>query len=1051
MRKFVSSILMVLITSACAIADETTLGDHKFTLPAGFTIELVACQPLVDRPITAAFDDQGHLYVADSSGSNDPVQKQLTDKTHRIVRLLDKDNDGKFDEQTVFADKMMFPEGTMWHDGSLYVAAPPSIWKLTDTDEDGVADQREEWMQGKTLTGCANDLHGPYLGPDGYIYWCKGAFAEQTYERPGKTPFVSKAAHIFRCRPDAPRDPETGAIASSAIEAVMTGGMDNPVDVIFTPSGERIFTTTFLVHPGNGERDGLIHAVYGGVWGKQHGVLDGHIRTGELMPVLAHLGPAAPSGLTQYQSDLFGKDAKGIPYTENLFTCCFNMHKLTRHVLTEKNASFTATTEDFLTSSNIDFHPTDVIEDSDGSLLVVDTGGWYKLCCPTSQLAKPDVLGGIYRIKRANAAHDALRASKRARGESIAWQNAAPAQIVGVLDSPLPMLRDRAMRELAKHGDAAVADLAKYRNTSYEYTGRRAAVWALTQIDSPAARKAVRDALTDAHPLVRRVAAYSVGLWRDRAALTRLSQFIRNSPHEARIAAESIGRIGAESHAPYLLAAASTARDRAMQHTVAYALIEIGSLRAIERGLLKANDLSTAIAAIASDQISNTALTPDQVIGWLTDESPDLRATANWILPRHPEWGDALVAHFREFLQNPPAKPNDLAIGKTLLAQFAKQEEIRRMLGEVVMASELPEATRALALEAMRDANVSELPVLWGDALNITLITENKTLVPLAIEVARSKTIPKDLAPSLRVTLRSVAQNDKWEPALRVLTLAAFPAPAGAMDDPLFNLLAMQLASEAPLELRAAALKALAKFELTPRQLTDLTGAFSQVGPLDALSLLGLYAAQSDPAMGAALVKALVSAPALTSLRADAVKAALAKFPEEVQRSAAPIYEALKVDPEKQRVELASLVAKTTGGDARRGLAVFHSTKAACGACHQLGYKGGNIGPDLSKIAAIRSEQDILEAIAFPSASFVRSYEPVIVTTNAGVVHSGIRRDENASEITIIKSATDKVRLKLSDVEQITPSNASIMPSGLTQQLSDQELADLVAFLKTAK
>ena len=68
----------------------------------------------------------------------------------------------------------------MWFDGSLYVAAPPSIWKLTDTDGDGVADERVEWFQGKTLTGCANDLHGPYLGPDGWIYWCKGAFAEQT-------------------------------------------------------------------------------------------------------------------------------------------------------------------------------------------------------------------------------------------------------------------------------------------------------------------------------------------------------------------------------------------------------------------------------------------------------------------------------------------------------------------------------------------------------------------------------------------------------------------------------------------------------------------------------------------------------------------------------------------------------------------------------------------------------------------------------------------------------------------------------------------------------
>src|SRR5213594_961744 len=177
------------------------LNGHTFTLPEGFTIELVAGPPLVNRPIVADFDEQGRLYVADSSGSNVPLAQQVKNPTHRIVRLEDTDGDGRFDKATVFADKMMFPEGAMWHDGSLYVSAPPSIWKLTDTDGDGVADRREEWFQGRTLTTCANDLHGPYLGPDGWIYWTKGAFAQQTYERPGKTPFVTRAAHIFRRRP----------------------------------------------------------------------------------------------------------------------------------------------------------------------------------------------------------------------------------------------------------------------------------------------------------------------------------------------------------------------------------------------------------------------------------------------------------------------------------------------------------------------------------------------------------------------------------------------------------------------------------------------------------------------------------------------------------------------------------------------------------------------------------------------------------------------------------------------------------------------------------
>ena len=227
---------------------------------------------------------------------------------------------------------MMLPEGTMWLDGSLYVAAPPSIWKLTDTDGDGVADQREEWFQGKTLTGCANDLHGPYLGPDGWIYWTKGAFAEQTYERPGKPPLVTRAAHIFRRRPGDP-----------AIEPVMTGGMDNPVDVAFTPTGERILTATFLEHPQAGRRDGLMHAIYGGVYGKPHAVIDGHKRTGDLMPVHVPARSGRAGGLTRYASRVFGAD-----YRDNFFAAMFNLRKVTRHVLEPSGATFTTRDTDFL-------------------------------------------------------------------------------------------------------------------------------------------------------------------------------------------------------------------------------------------------------------------------------------------------------------------------------------------------------------------------------------------------------------------------------------------------------------------------------------------------------------------------------------------------------------------------------------------------------------------------------------------------------------------------------------------------------------------------------
>src|SRR6188474_1223691 len=77
---------------------EFKFSGQTFTVPDGFTLERVATPPLTDRPICADFDEQGRLYIADSSGSNDKVDKQLAEKPHRIVRLEDTDGDGVFDK-----------------------------------------------------------------------------------------------------------------------------------------------------------------------------------------------------------------------------------------------------------------------------------------------------------------------------------------------------------------------------------------------------------------------------------------------------------------------------------------------------------------------------------------------------------------------------------------------------------------------------------------------------------------------------------------------------------------------------------------------------------------------------------------------------------------------------------------------------------------------------------------------------------------------------------------------------------------------------------------
>jgi putative membrane-bound dehydrogenase-like protein len=186
MRMYLSLLLFGILFSDAVEAGETVIGSRTLRVPDGFEVELAADPSLVGRPIAVARDEKGRMYVTDSGGMTERAEKQLEAKPHSIRRLEDIDGDGIYDRSTLFADKLMFPEGCLWHDGSLYVAAPPEIWKFTDADDDGHAEKREVWFDGTTLTGCGNDLHGPYLGHDGRIYWCKGAFAEQKHDVVGR-------------------------------------------------------------------------------------------------------------------------------------------------------------------------------------------------------------------------------------------------------------------------------------------------------------------------------------------------------------------------------------------------------------------------------------------------------------------------------------------------------------------------------------------------------------------------------------------------------------------------------------------------------------------------------------------------------------------------------------------------------------------------------------------------------------------------------------------------------------------------------------------------
>lgn len=1010
---------------------EVKLNGHGFTLPVGFEIELVAGPPLVNRPITADFDEAGRLYVADSSGSNEKVDVQLQKKPHRIVRLEDTRGQGTFDKNTVFADGMMFPEGTMWFQGSLYVAAPPSIWKLTDTKGAGVADQRVEWFQGKTLTGCANDLHGPYPGPDGWIYWCKGAFAKQTYERPGKKPLVTKAAHIFRCRPD-----------GSGLEPVMTGGMDNPVDVVFAPGGERIFTTTFLVRPGGGKRDGLIHAIYGGINGKDHDPIYEHPWTGpELMPVLSHMGAAAPCGLTRYESAVFGPE-----YKDNLFACQFNMHKISRHVLRPSGSTFAAVDSDFLVSDNLDFHPTDILEDADGSLIVVDTGGWYKLCCPTSQLVKPDILGAIYRIRRSGAP-----AVDDPRGLKLAWDSLTVDGLMKLFDDPRPAVRRRAIEMLAARGETTVDGLRQL-SADASTEKRRNAVWAATRIRGSNARKVARAALGDSDPTIRQAAIHSISVCLDREAAPLLLPLLHGPDlHNRRAAAESLGRLGDASAIPAILQTLAQQNDQVLDHSLTYALIELGNRDKTAAGLASPSPRVRRAALAALDQMDAGKLEPEAVARELNTEDRALKETAWWIAGRHPEWGSTLASYLGERLRNEGQTAGERDDLVRQLARFARSPAIQEFLARQLRDAGSTKESKLLILQAMAQAGLKEAPSHWADALTGELTADDPAIVKEVVVTLHAVPVPKARGQKTADLLVRLAANPGTPVLTRLHALAAMPGGLSLIDAASFTFLCGQLDSEIAVSQRQLAVDVLARARLDAGQLLALSDVLKRVGPLELDRLLEPFSQSTDDSVGHKLVASLKEASARSSLRAEMVKPRIAKYGPATQKEAEELYVLLNADQAKQRARLEELLHSLKNGDIRRGQLVFNSAKASCAACHAIGYLGGNVGPDLTRIGQIRTERDLLEAIVFPSSSFVRSYEPVLITLKNGKTHNGLIRKESAEELLVATGVNQEVRLKRSDVEDIQPSKVSIMPAGLDQQLSLQDLADLVAFLKACK
>jgi putative heme-binding domain-containing protein len=247
--------------------------------------------------------------------------------------------------------------------------------------------------------------------------------------------------------------------------------------------------------------------------------------------------------------------------------------------------------------------------------------------------------------------------------------------------------------------------------------------------------------------------------------------------------------------------------------------------------------------------------------------------------------------------------------------------------------------------------------------------------------------------------------------------------------------------------LNAVAIQGLAR-DSAPELGEKMVKAYRSFAPLDRPAVIATLCMR--PAWGRALLGAIESGQiAKGDLNANHARQLMTLGDEAIAEQLTRVWGQLRESPAEKLELIHNLKqqlapAKLQGADLVAGQAVF---KKVCGNCHRLYGDGGKIGPDLT--GAQRQNSDyLLQNIIDPSAVVTADFSMSTVLLTDGRVLSGIVTEKTRQRI-VLQMQNELLTLSIDEVEQVKPSKVSLMPDGLLQTLSTQEVNALFAYLMT--
>ncbi len=134
-------------------------------------------------------------------------------------------------------------------------------------------------------------------------------------------------------------------------------------------------------------------------------------------------------------------------------------------------------------------------------------------------------------------------------------------------------------------------------------------------------------------------------------------------------------------------------------------------------------------------------------------------------------------------------------------------------------------------------------------------------------------------------------------------------------------------------------------------------------------------------------------------------------------------------------------------GDPYRGEFVYRRSELACTTCHSIGGVGGKVGPDFTSIGASAQPDYLVESVLLPSAKIKEGFQAIMVTTKNGDDITGTLARETPQELVLRLASGAEQAIPKNDITKRDQSAASLMPSGLIDNLSEQDQLDLFSFL----